>query len=194
MLRWLRQLEFNFSGAATKAPPADAAAGVGRDSGLSEWCARQARSFGLVRLAERVVVKWNPRLRTTAGRAWWPDRTVELNPRLRELPEQEMWCTIRHELAHLIAYERAGRRRVQAHGPEWRLACAELGIPGESSCHHLPFEVHQQRRRYSYICPKCATTIERVRRMRGAVACYTCCRKHNGGRFDKRFRLVERKM
>ena len=136
---------------------------------------------------------WNPRLRTTAGRAWWPDRTVELNPRLRDLPEEEMWCTVRHELAHLIAYERAGRRRVQAHGPEWRLACAELGIPGESPCHHLPFEGHEQRRRYSYICPKCATTIERVRRMRGAVACYTCCRKHSGGRFDSRFRLVERR-
>ena len=42
--------------------------------------------------------------------------------------------------------------------------------------------------------PKCATSIERVRRMRGAVACYPCCRQHSGGEFDGRFRLVEREM
>lgn len=168
--------------------------GLVTDGELSEWCAGQARTFGLSRLAERVAVTWNPRLRTTAGRAWWPDRVVELNPRLRELPAEELWRTVKHELAHLFAYERAGRRRVQAHGPEWRLACAELGIPGESPCHNLPFEGHRQRRRFSYTCPKCATSIERVRRMRGAVACYPCCRQHSGGEFDGRFRLVERKM
>lgn len=193
MLRWFRQLEFDLGGA-RREPRELATNGLEPDAELSGWCVRQARVFGLENLAGKVAVTWNPRLRTTAGRAWWPDRFIELNPRLRELPEDELWRTLKHELAHLFAYERAGRRRVQAHGPEWRQACAELGIAGESPCHDLPFQSRRQRRRYAYVCPSCETTIERVRRMRGAAACYSCCLEHSGGHFDGRFRLVEREL
>jgi len=193
-MRWFRQLEFNFGGGATRELRENAVVGLEADPELADWCAVQSRGFGLGKLAKRLSVAWNPRLRTTAGRAWWPDRVIELNPLLRELPEEELWRTLKHELAHLFAYERAGRRRVRAHGPEWRLACAELGIPGESPCHELPFRGRQQRRQFAYICPSCESTIERVRRMRGAVACYACCRQHSGGEFDRRFRLVERKL
>src|SRR2546421_364803 len=35
----------------------------------------------------------------------------------------------------------------------------------------------------------CRQEFPRVRRMRRAVACLACCRKHNGGEFDLRFRL-----
>jgi hypothetical protein len=28
-----------------------------------------------------------------------------------------------------------------------------------------------------------------VRKIRRAIACLACCRKHNGGEFDSRFRL-----
>jgi predicted SprT family Zn-dependent metalloprotease len=36
--------------------------------------------------------------------------------------------TLRHELAHLLAQFRVGRRRIAPHGPEWRIACRDLGI------------------------------------------------------------------
>jgi SprT protein len=193
MLRWFRQLELDFGGA-KREPRELATNGLEPDPDLSDWCVSQARTFGLDKLAGKVAVTWNRRLRTTAGRAWWPDRYIELNTRLRELPEDETWRTLKHELAHLFAYERAGRRRVQAHGPEWRVACAELGIAGESPCHELPFQSSRQRRKFAYTCPSCDETIERVRRMRGPVACYPCCVRHSGGQFDGRFRLVERAM
>ena len=50
----------------------------------------------------------------------------------------EVERTLRHEAAHLLAHWRAGRRRIQTHGPEWRQACADLGIPGETVTHTLP--------------------------------------------------------
>jgi predicted SprT family Zn-dependent metalloprotease len=164
------------------------------DGGLTEWCRENAEQLGLPELARRVRVGWNSRMQTTAGRAWWPDRLIELNPKLKEVPAEELWRTLRHELAHLVAYERAGRRRIEIHGVEWRAACAELGIPNEQPFHSLPFKRKRMRRNFAYICPQCYTTIRRVKRIERMVACYECCRKHSGGAFDARFRLLEQKL
>lgn len=150
--------------------------------------------MGMLELSRKVRVGWNSRMQTTAGRAWWPDRLIELNPKLKELPPEEMWRTLRHELAHLIAYERAGRRRIEVHGEEWRAACAELGIPNEQPFHNLPFKRKRMKRNFAYICPQCYTTIRRVKKISRVVACYACCRKYSGGLFDTRFRLVEEKL
>jgi len=149
-------------------------------------------------LGERVRVKWNPRLQTTAGRAHYQEGRIELNPMLITASGLgEIERTLKHELAHLVAYERCGkiqRRRLQAHGPEWREACADLGISGEVRCHELPLPGRRIRRRFAYACPACGETIERVKRFKGHVACYACCRRHAKGRFDKRFALVERRL
>ena len=164
------------------------------DEALSQWCRETSRTLGLEKLVERVHVGWNSRLQSTAGRAWWPDGVIELNPKLKELGDEELWRTVRHELAHLVAYERSGRRRIAAHGAEWRQACADLGIPGESATHSLPLGGRRVAKKFAYDCKQCEATIQRVRRMRGAAACYECCRKFSAGKFDERFRLVERKL
>ncbi len=101
----------------------------------------------------------------------------------------EIERTLRHELAHLLAQWRAGRRRIAPHGPEWRRACRHLGIADEARCHHLPFAAKTYPPRYVYRCPNCKEKFPRVRRIRRAIACLACCRKHNGGDFDPRFRL-----
>jgi predicted SprT family Zn-dependent metalloprotease len=169
----------------------------GRDAGLTAWCVRTAQRLGLGTLARRVEVRWNPRMRTTAGRASWPDRLIELNPRLAaltgEMPRHAdpVSRTLRHELAHLVAYERARRRPIRPHGSEWAQACIELGIPGEPACHLLPFPRRRQKRRYHYTCPACARMLKRVKPVKGSIACYNCCRKLAHGKFDKRFQLVE---
>jgi len=164
------------------------------DAGLTAWCQETSQSLGLPELARRVRVSWNARMQTTAGRAWWPDRWIELNPKLKEFEPEELWRTLKHELAHLVAYERAGRRRIDAHGPEWRAACAELGIPHEQPYHSLPLKRRRMKRNYAYTCPWCLETIRRVKKIRRPVACYPCCVKHSGGAFDSRFTLVEQKV
>lgn len=160
------------------------------DGGLTAWCAEKSRSMELVELSKRIRVVWNGRMQTTAGRAWWPDRVIELNPKLREVAVEELWRTLKHELAHLVAYERSGRRHTEPHGPEWRAACVELGIPGEQPFHTLPFKRRRMKRNHVYVCPNCLVELRRVRPLQRVVACYACCRKYSGGQYDARFRLL----
>lgn len=149
------------------------------------------RSIGCLELAELVNVDWNPRLRSTAGTANYRHWLVQLNPRLRELGEVE--ATLRHELAHLVAKYRAGRRRIDPHGEEWRRACRDLGLPDERSCHNLPLPRRKVVHRYLYLCPACHTEIKRVRPFRRRVACLACCRHNSKGAYDERFRLILKK-
>lgn len=161
-----------------------------QDSGMTAWCQEQAVAFGLPELARKVRVTWNPRMRTTAGRAWWPSRSIEMNPKLKDFSEAEIWRTLKHEFAHLLAYERCGRRRIDPHGAEWRTACTELGIPDEKPYHSLPLKGRRMKRNYAYACPSCLAVITRVRPIQRAVACYSCCRKYNGGLYHDRYRLI----
>ena len=166
----------------------------GTDTSLSHRAASLCRDLSLEALASRVKVRWNTRMRSTAGRATWPDSEIELNPALEQISESEVDRTFLHELAHLVAYERAGNRRIRPHGPEWRRACCDLGIPGERAGHTLPLPTRTLRRKWRYFCPACWSIVERVRRMRGHSACYACCLKHNRGEYDERFRFVEKRI
>ncbi len=142
-------------------------------------------------LAARVRVRWNPRMRSTAGTALASQALITLNPRLRAFGEAEVDRTLRHELAHLLAHFRAGRRRIAAHGPEWQQACVDLGLTDEKRCHTLPLPRRQMQPRHFYRCPACAQELRRVRPLHGKTACLACCRKHNGGRYDDRFRFLK---
>ena len=173
--------------------------GTRRDAELEAICAKKLAAAGCNDLAVKVV--WSRRLTTTAGFAAWRTRTITLNAALKELPlelsadrpsaisQEHIERTLLHELAHLLAQHRAGERRIPPHGTAWRRACRDLGIADETRCHNLPFERKRRERKFFYRCPHCAQTIARVRPMRGANACYDCCRKFNRGRYDDRFRL-----
>jgi predicted SprT family Zn-dependent metalloprotease len=156
---------------------------------MTTWCAQILSRLGLTALASRIQVRWNPRLRSTAGRAWPRHALIELNPLLLTVSPEETDRTLRHELAHLIAHERAGKKSINPHGPEWQLACAQLGIPGESPRHRLPLPRNQVARPFRYQCPGCATIIHRTRRISRPSACASCCKAFAGGSFDERFRL-----
>lgn len=142
-------------------------------------------------LAKRVTVIWNHRMRSAAGRAAWPDARVELNPRLLSISLAEVRRTLMHELAHLLAFHRAGRRKIAPHGREWQRACADLGIPGEGATHLLPLPAIKQRKRWRYQCPHCSREFDRARRISPHSACYVCCRAFSGGKYHNSFRLKE---
>jgi SprT protein len=146
------------------------------------------RTNGADRIANEFRVEWNSHLKTAAGRADYRQKLISLNPRLFEHPA-EIDRTLRHELAHILAQFRAGRQRISPHGTEWRQACRDLGIANEKRCHNLPFPARTYAARFVYRCPNCRQEFPRVRPVRRAVACLACCRKHNGGGFDPRFRL-----
>src|SRR5687768_17395412 len=149
------------------------------------------QAVGAPDLAARLRVRWNVRMRSTAGTAFPEKGLITLNPRLREFGDEEIDRTLRHELAHLLAHHRAGRRRIPPHGAEWRRACQMLGAPDEPRCHDLPLPRRSLRPRHFYRCPHCALELRRVRPLRSRSACLACCRAHSAGRYDERFRLVK---
>jgi predicted SprT family Zn-dependent metalloprotease len=150
------------------------------------WAAR----FQLPRLASRVTLHWHARLRTTAGLARLDCAVILLNPRLLAFPE-ELARTFLHELAHLVAHARNPRRMIDPHGPEWRDACRDLGLPDERRCHSLPLAAPRRvTRKYVYHCPQCRREVRRVRPFRRAEACLSCCRIHAAGRYDRQFRFI----
>jgi SprT protein len=197
----LRQLEFAFGRISVAVGVDPGRLTVLQDAGVSapgynvvcqlnlEKGARDLlRANGAARIANDLRVEWNSRLKTAAGRADYHEKLISLNPRLSEFPI-EIDRTLRHELAHILAQFRVGRRKISPHGVEWQQACIDLGIADEKRCHNLPFPARAFAARFVYSCPNCHQEFPRVRRMRRAVACLACCRKHNGGGFDSRFRL-----
>ena len=196
----LRQLEFAFRTVAGIADPGRISAPqdagvtdpgynyVERNLNLEETARDLLRAHGATQITAELRVEWNSRLKTAAGRADYHQKLISLNPRLSEYPS-EMDRTLRHELAHILAQFRAGRRRILPHGVEWQQACVDLGIVDEKRCHNLPFPARTYAARFVYHCPSCRQEFPRVRRVRRAIACLACCRKHNSGGFDPRFRL-----
>ena len=81
----------------------------------------------------------------------------------------------------------AGRCRIDPHGPEWRQACIDLGIPDEPRCHDLPLPRRRQKPKYSYQCPNCLEVLMRIRPLKRYSACFTCCSHYNRGRHSARF-------
>jgi SprT protein len=193
----LRQLEFAFQtvvGQALRLSNTKRASDAlalqlgGRDHALESEARELLRAHGGNRIAREVRIEWSSRLKTAAGRADYHQQLISLNPRLFEHPA-EIDRTLRHELAHILAQFRAGRRRILPHGIEWRQACRDLDIGDEKRCHNLPLVARTYAARFVYRCPNCRQEFSRVRRVRRAVACLACCRKHNGGEFDPRFKL-----
>lgn len=140
-------------------------------------------------LAARVRVEWSARLSSTAGLAFPQKTLVRLNPRLVAFPG-EVDRTLLHELAHLLAHARSGRKRIPAHGPEWRQACADLGIANEKVSHRLALPRSKRKRPYRYVCPRCNHVFDRCRRFARDTACGICCRKHSRNQYNADFRLV----
>ena len=179
-MQLFKQLDFVF-------PPTAGLIILGRDSALEAEARKLLEALGAGALVVRV--EWNARLCSAAGRADSRRNLVSLNPRLRGHDAAEVDRTLRHELAHLLAQFRTGRRRVAPHGREWKKACRDLGIGDEGRCHTLPFPVKERTRRLLYRCERCGKDFPRVRRIKRTVACLDCCRKFNRGKFDPKSRL-----
>ncbi len=194
MFRSARQMKFSFAEPSSDISRSNREPSFrqqGSDATFSHWCRKLVSNLGLIDLEKRVAVEWNPRMRSCAGRAFWPSGLIHLNPELSNISESEIKRTLLHELAHLIAYERNPYRAIKSHGLEWQRACKDLGIPDERATHELALPTRSLKRRWKYECPKCGKAFERVRRYKGAVACYECCLKTTGGVFDPTYQLVE---
>ncbi|HEX9794579.1 MAG TPA: SprT-like domain-containing protein [Planctomycetota bacterium] len=87
------------------------------DAALVLWKAEDLRAV--------IRIEWNPRLRTTLGRAVFEDMKVELNPRLLARHPGQMRHVLVHESAHLVVQRLYGVQ--PAHGGLWKAHMRALG-------------------------------------------------------------------
>lgn len=127
-----------------------------------------ARQLSLIHFAKPFLgqIRWNARLRTSAGRFVHSASCIELNPHyMAYYGEQELVDTIKHELIH-YHHPRAG------HGPIFhreadRIACRR-------HCQPLPGQIYY----YVYMCQDCQQRYRRRKRVN--LYKYRCgrCRGH----------------
>lgn len=140
---------------------------------LGALAERLAAAWGCGGLAGRVKIVYNPRLRSTAGRAFLDEARVELNTRLlREHPDQFI-ATLAHELAHMVAHRRFGR--VQPHGRHFASLMRQVGLPAGAT-HSLPVaHLRRARGRFLYLhrCSDCGYSFI-ARSIRRNCYCRAC--------------------
>ena len=90
----------------------------------------------------------------------------------------EAEATLLHEMIHLWLSQQG---RPTGHTPEFRDLATRLGAPRFAK--RMP-----PRREHRYRCPSCGREARYRRRV--TLACRPCCDRFNGGRFTRRFLLI----
>jgi predicted SprT family Zn-dependent metalloprotease len=122
------------------------------------------------------------RARARFGSCVFGEKRITISRPLAERnDESACYDTVLHEIAHALAGEAAG------HGPRWKAICRRIGA-NPVRC-YLAGEVSQPDPHFWSVCPHCARRVPHFRRPRRIRACGACCRAHNGGRYDERFRM-----
>lgn len=101
-------------------------------------------AWGIPEMRKEFAWSWNPRLRTTAGRAFLHEDRIELNPRLLARQPSLVRAVVIHEFAHLVQQRRAPKEA--DHGPFWRSLMRSAGLPPHAT-HDLPVDGLRVRRR-----------------------------------------------
>lgn len=125
-------------------------------------------------LAKTLRLAYNPKMRTTLGRAILNDQRIELNPRLLLDHPGQLLGTLGHELAHLVIWDRFGKN-AQPHGREFRTLMRQVHL-AEKATHNLPVE-HLRRKRKAYLylhrCSLCSYQFA-ARKARRNTYCRQC--------------------
>jgi predicted SprT family Zn-dependent metalloprotease len=94
---------------------------------------------------------------------------------------------LKHEMIHLYLFE---QKLPHGHTAAFRAKAREIGQ--RKTRHGIALPLPSSG--WIYRCVHCDAQIVRRRRFGRPVACAKCCKIHNGGRFDARFRLTGRKI
>jgi len=135
------------------------------------------------------VLRWNSRLRSSAGRfipgrRRWLSRersVIEIADYLLE--EKDFEKHVRDTLAHeMIHYWLWSEKRPYGHTREFSEKMKELGTVRYNPVPRRP------PLKYVYECPECEKEYPARKKLSG-LACKTCCEIHAEGAFDSRFEL-----
>ncbi len=119
-------------------------------------------------LSYNPLIEWR-RYSVTAGMAHYQKGIITLSAIVLKEPDQ-VRETLLHEYAHLLAFDRHGRKGA-GHGIHWKTAMRDLGL--DPKVHHQ-YEVkrNQSHQVVVYTCKKCGETFERKRRFQARKRYY----------------------
>jgi predicted SprT family Zn-dependent metalloprotease len=109
-------------------------------------------------------LEWSKRMRRTLGRAFMRQGVIRLSA---WLDEQQAESTLRHELAHIAV---GHGRRIQPHGPQWRVWAVRLGVEPRASARKVPAKApapNDSRMHWGLECPNCGIRLVRFRVLQG---------------------------
>jgi len=121
-----------------------------------------------------IVVVWNSRMRTCAGRAKMRGLEIHLNARLLTENPHELVPTFIHELAHILDY--VINLKSSKHGFVWQKIMHDLGEPAEVYHNMATKHLKAKRRKFEAKC-SCRTHIigiGRVNKMKRKLTLYNC--------------------
>jgi len=121
---------------------------------LSELCA--AHPLGYV-----PKIAWRG-YRVSAGMAYYRIGTIGLSKTIIH-DEARLRDTLVHEYAHLLAYQRHGRRGV-GHGAPWKQAMFDLGAAPKVR-HDYEVQRNSRRQEVAYQCQRCGALVLRSRKL-----------------------------
>lgn len=129
-------------------------------------------------------IRWNSRLRSSAGR-FVPSRRkrciIEIAEYLLLEDDAEALIkdTIGHEMIHYLLWQ---ERKPYGHTKEFHLIMNEIGVSRYNPVpKHRPFK-------HCYACQSCEQKIFVRRKLKGA-ACAACCNQFAAGKYEARFKL-----
>lgn len=117
--------------------------------------------FAKFPMAKSPRIVWKS-LRVSAGLARFTTQEIVLSRQILTT-EQQVADTLVHEYAHLLSFDRYGRKGA-GHGPLWRKTMLELGAKPEVF-HKYECQRNQKRQQVEYKCQKCGFAYVRHRRL-----------------------------
>lgn len=143
----------------------------------------QAKEKAIALLASHKLAHWKFEFDNSVRRFGVCRRhkqVISLSRKLVELNSEEIVTdTLLHEIAHALA------PAYSHHNHEWKRIAREIGCNGER-CYGE--EVATPPKRYTLECPECKKIIHKDR-VRKGVACGSCCKKLNGGKYSEKYML-----
>lgn len=130
---------------------------------------RVFRHYKIYWMVDQIRIIWNERMKTTAGRAHYQNRKIELNPSIWDrMDANERRNTAAHEAAHVVCT--ALHPRASTHGPEWKKIMWDIGH--EPSRCHTTDTTGLSTKAYPWYCPcgKHLVTARKLERMKKAAA------------------------
>ena len=126
-----------------------------------------AAQLALAEAVERFPMSYHPilewrRYSVTAGMAHYQHGVITLSAVVLKNPAH-IRETLLHEYAHLLAFDRHGRKGA-GHGKHWKQAMVDLGLEPKVH-HHYEVVRNQSHQLVVYKCKKCGESFSRKRQL-----------------------------